>query len=96
MDILYIGANGSYSRVVLKDESVRYFSIGLGQFQVQLGSCEFFRIHKSYLVNLNCIKRVLHMGGGMLELINGTELKIARGRKKVLMSAITSGKNTKY
>lgn len=63
-------------------------SASLGSFERKLAGCSFFRIHKSYLVNLDHVETVFPWQGrgyGMtMEGVPGTVLPIGRGQFRVL------------
>ncbi len=48
----------------------------------------FFRIHQSYLINLEHIIEYNKINGGSIVLTNGTELPVARSKKKVFLEII--------
>ncbi|MEI9908772.1 MAG: LytTR family DNA-binding domain-containing protein [Bacteroidota bacterium] len=60
-DIIYCEANGAYTHVYLKDGQKMVASKSLGDFEAQLVSNKFFRIHHSSLINLNRIKEFQRM-----------------------------------
>jgi len=87
-EIVYIEAERTYSRLLLAD-GIKYMSSkALQHFEEMLNEQSFFRIHKSYLVNLKSIK-VVHSGrGGEVELKEGVKLPIAYRRKSAFMKAL--------
>lgn len=50
----------------------------------------FFRIHSSYLVNLNFIKKHSRSDGGYVVLENGKSLSVSRNRKDELMEVLSN------
>jgi len=71
-EILFFRAEGSYTKVFLKDGNEITVSKGLKSFENLLVNHEdFFRCHKSYLVNLKHITGYVRSDGGYL-LINKT------------------------
>ena len=59
--IIYCEANGSYTNVFLQDNTKIVASKPLGDFELQLTSHKFFRIHHSYLINLGRVKEFQRM-----------------------------------
>lgn len=53
-DILFIQAEGSYSRLITADGEY-VVSFNLSQFHEEIDSRDFIRVHRSYIVNLNNI-----------------------------------------
>jgi len=87
-DILFVEAEGSYITIFLKDKKKHLASNPLHFYESILPKSSFFRIHKSYLVN---IKKVLtvHAGrGGMVELIEGFTLPVAYRRKAAFLKSL--------
>ena len=54
-----------------------------------LPSSHFFRIHKSYLINLNFVKSYKKTDGFRVELENGIELDVAIRRKEEFIKVLT-------
>jgi two-component system LytT family response regulator len=49
---------------------------------------QFFRAHKSYLVNLNYLDRYVRGQGGYLVLKNGDQIPVSRANKAELMRVL--------
>jgi two-component system LytT family response regulator len=57
----------------------------LKEYEEMLTECGFYRIHKSYLVNLQHIKRFDRQDGGYFAMTNGLKVPVAsRKRDEVL------------
>ena len=56
-DVVYIEADSNYSRFYLKDESKILVSKTLKEYESLLPSNMFMRIHRSYMINLECIEK---------------------------------------
>lgn len=80
-DIMYCEADGRYTRVFLKNGEDIFVSKLLKTFEKILSGKDFFRIHKSFLVNINYIKEFKHPQNRVLILTNDTEFNIAFRRK---------------
>lgn len=70
-------AEGRYSLLSIKKEEV-FSDKSISEWEQELGELNFFRVHKSYLVNLKYIDQI----GDMLVLKNGVKIPLARRRKK--------------
>lgn len=79
-DILYCKSSGRYTEFYLKDAPKLLASKSLGEYEKILENTYFFRIHKSYLVNLSHIININKKAGNYCELINGSKLPISRRR----------------
>jgi two-component system, LytTR family, response regulator len=77
-EVMYIKAEGSYSEIVCKDRSKRMVSKNLKDFHEKLNESGFFRAHKSYLVNMKYVKKLLRRDGGSIEMADGTIVLLAR------------------
>lgn len=73
-------AEENYSRVFTVDDRQLVVSKNLGLLQEMLPEKIFFRIHKSYLVNLNYIKSYSRYQRHFITLEDGTELDVAKRR----------------
>jgi two-component system LytT family response regulator len=71
-DILYCEAQGNYTNVVLFDGKKIVASKTLGDFENQFTGKNFFRIHHSFLINMNRVKEFQRHEGGyvMMETIS--------------------------
>lgn len=81
--IHFIMAKDDYS--YLHTKSDRYLStVSLAQLEAKLEPYNFFRVHRRYLVNLDCVEEVIPVSGGTLQLtLTGEEEKIPVSRRRV-------------
>lgn len=77
-DIVKIEALNNYSCIYLKDKSALVASKTLKHFETQLTGFGFIRTHKSYLVNMVFIERLLSSEGGQLLLNTGESVDVTR------------------
>lgn len=88
--ILYCEADQNYTRVyTLRGETIMV-SRSLGFMEEQLPKDIFFRIHKSYLVNLNFIKTYSRKEGNHIVLENGISLSVASRRNEAFLQVLTN------
>jgi two-component system LytT family response regulator len=84
-DIIYCQADGSYTHIYLLNGKKLTTSKLLKSIEELLPNETFFRIHKSYLVNLNLIKRYIKVDGNQVVLENNVKLDVSdRNRKEFL------------
>lgn len=79
-DIYYCKSSGRYTEFFLKDKRKLLASKPLGEYETILDRTHFFRIHKSYLVNLTYITNINKKSGNYCELSDGSQLPISRRR----------------
>jgi len=80
-EILYCQADEEYTRITTK-ASTHLISKHLKYFEARLSSRRFFRIHKSYLLNLEHIRSMVKSEGGFVLMTNDKLIPIGRSRKK--------------
>ncbi|HEV8079933.1 MAG TPA: LytTR family DNA-binding domain-containing protein [Chitinophagaceae bacterium] len=81
-DIIYCEATGSYTQFYLKNKEKLLSSRTLKDFEEMLSENNFFRIHHSYLINMNEIKRYIRGEGGSIIMSNGNEVLVSRRKKE--------------
>lgn len=83
VDILYVESMQNYTRLHFKDKSLIIHQT-MKAIEESLPSDHFFRIHKSYLINITHIDMI---SGGRI-FINKIELPISRNRKEELLNQV--------
>lgn len=86
--ILYIQADGNYSTIYFNDGRKHYVSITLKRLEEMLFQRPFVRIHQSFLINLEHIKKYYKGNGGYVVMSNGKDLAVSRRSKENLMQVI--------
>ena len=81
-DIIYCESNGPYTKFIFKYGDKIVTSKHLKEYEDLLGAYDFFRIHKSYLVNLQEIQKYIRGEGGHLIMSNGASLSVSKQRKE--------------
>lgn len=79
-DILFIESDGNYSTLFLTDNQKILVTKKLKEVDNLLPSNGFFRIHNSYIINLNKIKEFLKTEGYVV-MESGHKIPVARQRK---------------
>jgi two-component system, LytTR family, response regulator len=88
--IMYIKAQGRYSHVILNDQRLFTVTRNIGELEEELQEQSFLRPHKSYLVNIAGIDKILNKDGGFLVLKNGLEIEIARRKRVEIIKRMSS------
>ncbi|MEL7249635.1 MAG: LytTR family DNA-binding domain-containing protein [Bacteroidota bacterium] len=87
-EILYIQGEGNYCTFHCDGEQRYVVSKHLSHYEEQLNSKRFFRIHQSYLINLDCVRQVITQSGSTVVLKNDEKLPIARRRKDAFLKVL--------
>ncbi len=87
-DVVMLKSDKSYTTIFLKSEQQILVSKTLKEVEKKFQFPEFFRVHNSYLINLNHIKEYLKGLGGELIMTNGLTASISRNRKAELFKKL--------
>jgi len=87
--IIFLEAQNNYTKINLIDGTSIIASKTLKYFEELLPSELFFRIHKTYLVNMNFVKRFFKIDDFLVELTTGAKLPISLRKKNDFITAIT-------
>jgi two-component system LytT family response regulator len=87
-DILYCEASSNYTEIIMSDSRKYIVSRTLKEYDDMLGEQNFFRIHHSYLINLNGIKKYVRGDGGYVVMNNDTSLQVSKRKKEGFLSRI--------
>ncbi|MEP6675501.1 MAG: LytTR family DNA-binding domain-containing protein [Ferruginibacter sp.] len=84
-NILYCRSNSNYTEFYLADKSKLISSYTMGQYEDLLRSHNFFRVHRSYIINLACVKMYRKGDGGTVLMNDGQEIEVSRSYKESFM-----------
>lgn len=84
-DIIYGEASGSYTELWLRSGVKLTASRRLKEVEESLPPQQFFRIHHSYIVNLQYVKKYHKGRGGYLLLHNNVSLPVSSARKEAFL-----------
>ncbi|MCC6459861.1 MAG: response regulator transcription factor [Saprospiraceae bacterium] len=87
-DIVRVEAAGSYSTIFMQSRQKMVVSKNLTELEEMMGSPDFFKVHKSHLVNLRYVTKYIRGEGGVVVLADGTEVDVARRKKEELMARL--------
>ncbi len=89
-EILYIKSDSNYSEFHLVDSSTIIISKTLKRVELVFfhNKKDFLRIHQSYIVNINHIKRYNKGAGGTIVISNGDILPVSRAKKVELLERL--------
>jgi two-component system LytT family response regulator len=86
--IIYCRAKGAYTEIITEKEKSLLISRSLGRVQELVPEETFLRIHQSYLVNLNYIKKFRKGETPLVVMNNGDTLKVSRLNKEKLSARL--------
>jgi two-component system, LytTR family, response regulator len=84
-NILRIEADRSYTTVILLDKKEILVSKSLVEYHELLQDSNFFRPHHSHLINLEHVKLYSKRSGGYIEMIDGSEISLAKSKKTLFI-----------
>ena len=87
-DVIMLKSDKSYTTIFLKSEQQILVSKTLKEVEKKFNTPQFFRVHNSYLINLNHVKEYLKGLGGELIMTNGLTASISRNRKAELFKKL--------
>src|SRR3954470_23629942 len=87
-EVLYCEAQRSYTFFRLINSKSILISKPLFDYERLLTDSVFFRVHKSFLINLLHVKEYTRGEGGTVTMSNGTEIEVSRRRKEQFMSKV--------
>jgi two-component system LytT family response regulator len=79
-DLMYLEGDGNYTSIVFMDGSRYVDSKSIGVYENMLEPAHFYRIHKSHIVNVSCVKEFLSDSGHYVVMKNNTRLPVSRMR----------------
>jgi two-component system LytT family response regulator len=80
--IIYLEANSNYTTFHFTDDSKVTTAKTLKEIEELLPEEVFFRLHHSFIINLQYIKRYMKGEGGHVEMTNGVLLEVSRRKKE--------------
>jgi two-component system, LytTR family, response regulator len=84
-DIIYCEAENTYTNIHFKDGKKILASRPLMDYEMMLQDALFFRIHKSFLINMKHIKEYQKGEGGFVIMSNGKALEVSRRKKETFI-----------
>ena len=87
-DIVYLESESNYTTLHFVNHPKLVASRTMRDFEELLPSDTFFRVHNSYIINLNFIKRYLRGDGGQIEMQNGHFVDVSRRKKEEFIKLI--------
>lgn len=79
-DIVWLEASDNYTNLFLNGQKKIVASKTLKEFEMILPNNDFFRIHRSALINVNYVKEYSNNEGGEVILSDGTHVQVSKAR----------------
>ncbi|MEO8111757.1 MAG: LytTR family DNA-binding domain-containing protein [Ginsengibacter sp.] len=89
LNILYCESNSNYTTLYFANNQKLVVSKTLKEVEEVLMYYHFYRIHHSFIINLQHVKRYLKNDGGSIEMTNDAQLPISRQRKQEVIQVIS-------
>lgn len=87
-EIIRCESDANYTKIFLQSGKRVIASRTLGDYEEMFKEDEFYRIHRSHLINLNHISRFSKSDGGFVVMDDGSEVEISRRKKKGFLERI--------
>ena len=85
-DIIYCEADSNYTNFHFTNRAAICASKPIHEYEALLEDCNFVRIHKSFMVNLEHVREYIRGEGGSITLSNGEDIEVSRRKKDFLMT----------
>ncbi|NND52970.1 MAG: response regulator transcription factor [Flavobacteriaceae bacterium] len=86
-NIIYCKSDGNYTQIYLQDGQQLLVTRKIKFMEEKLEKDQFVRVHNSYLVNLNYVKKYMKGRGGTLILSNGDSVPVSVRKKNDFLDA---------
>lgn len=88
-DLVRLEGSGSYTMLCTTNGQKIVASKHLSEYEAVLSvHPQFVRVHKSHIININCVQRYLRGEGGSVIMSDGSEVEVARRRKEAFLARL--------
>lgn len=88
-NIIRCVAEGNYTSIFFKDGKRIMTTRKIKDFEELLADHQFFRVHRSHLVNLNYIEKYFKGDGGYVVMVDGSSIDVARRKKEDFLERLS-------
>lgn len=88
-EVLFLKADVNYTEVFLQDGERLLVSKTLKELEKQFSNFNFFRTHKSYMVNLNFVTGYQIHEGLLVKVQDEHQVSLSRRRKEVFLDTVS-------
>ncbi len=89
-EILYCKSDGNYTKIYFENKPKELISRKIKDIELMFNNSLFYRVHNSYLVNVNHISEFIKSDGQYLVLENGTTIPVSRSKKNALLQLLSN------
>ena len=89
-NIMYLQGENNYTSIYLNNKPKEIASKAIGEFEELLPKKIFCRIHKSYIININYIKKYQKGRGGFVIMQDGTSIEVSIRKKDEFLRLLES------
>lgn len=89
-ELVRLEASSNYTDIYVTGGKKHTVTRTLKEFETQLLSEGFFRVHKAHLVNLSHVEKFVRTEGGYLLMKDGTTVPVSRNKKEELLRRLES------
>lgn len=89
-DILYCKSEGNYTEIHFNSGKKELISKKIKEIELLINNSTFYRVHNSYLVNINYIKEFVKTDGQYIILENNVSIPVSRAKKNNLLKLIVN------
>lgn len=94
IDIVHLESDSNYTNIYLKDGKKLVVSKTMKDFEPYLNESDFFRIHRSHIINLNFVTGYQSKDGGYVLLTDNSQVEVSRSRYKDFIDIISNRFNS--
>lgn len=87
--IVYCKASGSYTEFILAESKKILVSKHLKEYENLLDKQQFMRVHNSYLINLEEVKKFVKTDGGYIVMNNGDAVSLSKGKREAFLEVMS-------
>ncbi len=87
-DIVRFEADNNYTYIHLKDGDKITAAKTIKLYEQQLAGANFYRVHKSHVINLNYMRKFVKGDGGYLVMADGMKIEVSRRRRLAFLERI--------
>ncbi len=86
--LLSAHGEGGYTRVLLQDEAPMLLARSLGEVEPALRDAGMVRVHRSHMINPECVRRIRRGKTAIVELVNGLEVDVSERYRGTLFDML--------
>ena len=89
-EISHLSSSGGYTTFFSTQGGKHMVARTIKDYEALLPKEQFFRVHQSHIVNLQCVKKVLKEDGAIILMEDETKIPLSRRKKEAFISQMTN------